>query len=63
MEVDEGKLYVYGGNYSEYEDQRLARRKTQESAYEAQQEKIRQMKDFIDRNRSRKDRPSRSRPG
>ena len=56
VEVDDGRLYVYGGNYSEYEEQRLARRKAQTSAFEAQQEKIRQMRDFIDRNRSRKDR-------
>lgn len=56
VEVEEGRLYVYGGNYSEYEQQRQARRKAQAAAYQAQQEQIRRMQEFIDRNRSRKDR-------
>ena len=56
VEVEDGRLYVYGGNYSEYEQQRRARRKAQEAAYQAQQEQIRRMQEFIDRNRSRKDR-------
>ena len=56
VEVDEGKLYTYGGNYSLYEEQRAARRKAQMSAYQSQQERIREINDFIARNRSRKDR-------
>jgi len=56
VELDKGQLYVYGGNYSEYEAQRESRRKAQEKAYYAQQERIRDMQNFIDRNRSRKDR-------
>ena len=54
VELDKGQLYVYGGNYSLYEEQREARRKAQEKAYWAQQDRIREMQNFIDRNRSRK---------
>ncbi len=56
VELDQGQLYVYGGNYSEFEAQRESRRKAQEKAYYAQQERIRDMQNFIERNRSRKDR-------
>ena len=56
VEVEEGELYTYGGNYSQYEEQRLSRRKAQQAAFEAQQERMREMRDFIERNRSRKDR-------
>lgn len=54
VELDRGQLYVYGGNYSLYEEQREARRKAQEKAYWAQQDRIREMQNFIERNRSRK---------
>ena len=54
VELDKGQLYVYGGNYSLYEEQREARRKAQEKAYWAQQDRIREMQNFIERNRSRK---------
>ena len=56
VEVDEGELYTYGGNYSHYQEQREARRKAQMAAYQSQQERIREINDFIARNRSRKDR-------
>ena len=58
VEVEHGQLYTYGGNYSQYQEQRLARRKAQEAAYLAQQERIREINRFIERNRSRKDRAS-----
>jgi len=54
VEVDEGRIFVYGGGYSEYEQQRASRRKAQQAAYDAQQERIREMERFIERNRSRK---------
>lgn len=56
VEVDAGSLYVYGGNYSDFEQQRENRRTAQQAAYENQQERIKEIKNFIDRNRSRKDR-------
>jgi ATP-binding cassette subfamily F protein 3 len=52
LEVDGGELYTYGGNYSDYITQREARIKAQWAAYEAQQDKKRDMQNFIDRNRS-----------
>ncbi len=54
VELDRGQLYVYGGNFSEYEAQRESRRKAQEKAYYAQQDRIREIQNFIERNRSRK---------
>jgi ATP-binding cassette subfamily F protein 3 len=54
VELDKGQLYVYGGNYSLYEEQRETRRKAQEKAYWAQKDRIREMENFIERNRSRK---------
>jgi ATP-binding cassette subfamily F protein 3 len=56
VEVDEGQLFTYGGNYSDYETQREARRRAQQAAYDNQQDRIREIKNFIERNRSRKDR-------
>lgn len=55
-ELDDGRLYLYGGNYTHYLAQRQARRKAALRAWQAQQERIRQMRQFIERNRSRKDR-------
>ncbi len=56
VEVDQGKLYVYGGNYSQYESLRASRRQAAMAAFENQQDRIREIQNFIDRNRSRKDR-------
>ncbi len=56
VELDSGQLYTYGGNYSHYEEQRARRREAQRSAYESQQERVKQIQDFVDRNRTRKDR-------
>jgi ATP-binding cassette subfamily F protein 3 len=56
VEVEDAKLYTYGGNYSNYLEQRQARRKAQQAAYDNQQERIRQVMNFVDRNRTRKDR-------
>ena len=52
VEVDLGRLYTYGGNYSDYLNQRETRIKAQWSAYYAQQERIKEIQNFIDRNRS-----------
>ena len=56
VEVEQGQVFVYGGNYSEYEALRESRRQAQQAAYDNQQERIREIKNFIERNRSRKDR-------
>jgi ATP-binding cassette subfamily F protein 3 len=55
VEVEDGKLYTYGGNYTEYEINRDARRKAQQAAYEQQQERIKEIQTFIDKNRARAD--------
>ena len=56
FELEKGSLTVYAGNYSRYLEEKEKRRHIQESAYYNQLEKIRQLEDFIARNRSRKDR-------
>ena len=56
VEVDGGRLYSYTGGYDEYERQRDERLRSLESQYQTQQEKIKQIQRFVDRNRTRKDR-------
>ncbi len=56
VEVEDGQVYTYGGNYSHYLEQRELRREAQRAAYENQQDRVREIKNFIERNRSRKDR-------
>ncbi len=56
VEIDGGKLISYAGNYDFYEEEREKRLKIHQAAYENQQEKIRQIERFIERNRVRKDR-------
>ena len=56
VEIDESKLISYGGNYDFYEKEKEKRLKVRQAAYENQQERIRQIERFIERNRVRKDR-------
>jgi len=56
VEIDGGKLISYTGNYDSYEKEREKRLRIHQAAYENQQEKIRQIERFIERNRVRKDR-------
>lgn len=49
VEVFQGRLNVYAGNYSFYLEERALRREIQQSAYENQQQQIRQMERFIER--------------
>ena len=56
VEVEDSRLYTYGGNYSAYLEQRQARRKAQQAAFDNQQERVKQVMNFVDRNRTRKDR-------
>ncbi|NIS72788.1 MAG: ATP-binding cassette domain-containing protein [Proteobacteria bacterium] len=56
VEIDGGKLISYGGNYDDYEREREKRSRIYQAAYESQQERIRQIERFIERNRARKDR-------
>lgn len=56
FELEKGGLTSFPGNYSRYLIEKQKRLQLQEAAFANQQEKIRQMEDFIARNRSRKDR-------
>lgn len=53
VEVSQAKLNVYAGNYSFYLKERQLRKEIQQSAYENQQDKIRQTERFIERFRSK----------
>lgn len=56
FELEKGTLTAFTGNYSQYLIEKQKRIQLQEAAFDNQQEKIRQLEDFIARNRSRKDR-------
>ena len=51
IEISLGKLNEYSGNYSYFQDQKLLRLEQQRSAYENQQQHIKQTKQFVDRFR------------
>ena len=56
IELEKGGLTSYAGNYTRYREEKAKRLQHQEAAYFNQLEKIRQIEDFVARNRSRKDR-------
>jgi len=55
LELEGGRLNEYAGNYDFYLKEKAQRRQIQISSYKNQQERIRQVERFIDRNRYRKD--------
>lgn len=56
LELENGLLTSYPGNFQRYLEEKEKRLNSQWAAYRHQQEQIRQIKRFIDRNRARKDR-------
>ncbi|MGD9168002.1 MAG: ABC-F family ATP-binding cassette domain-containing protein, partial [Syntrophobacterales bacterium] len=56
LDLENGLLTSYPGNFQRYLEEKEKRLKSQWAAYRHQQEQIRQIKRFIDRNRARKDR-------
>ena len=56
LELENGRLTSYPGNFQRYLKEKEKRLQSQWAAYRHQQEQIRQIKRFIDRNRARKDR-------
>ena len=56
LELENGHITSYPGDFQQYLDEKEKKIQSQWSAYNSQQEQIRQMKRFIDRNRARKDR-------
>ncbi len=55
LELEGGRLNEYAGSYDFYLKEKAQRRQIQLSSYKNQQERIRQVERFIDRNRYRKD--------
>lgn len=53
FEIEKGKLYTYKGNYSKYLILKEERRLRLEKEYEAQQNEIEKMQNYIDRNLAR----------
>ncbi len=56
LELENGRITAYPGDFQHYLEEKEKRIHSQWSAYNHQQEQIRQIKRFIDRNRARKDR-------
>jgi ATP-binding cassette subfamily F protein 3 len=56
LELEKGNLTSYPGSFQGYLEEKEKQRTSQWAAYQQQQEQIRQIKRFIDRNRARKDR-------
>ncbi len=52
FELDTGKLHAYPGNYSAHLPQKEHRLAVQQASFDGQRKKIRQMQDFVDRNRA-----------
>ncbi len=60
FELEMGKLHAYTGNYSAYLPQKDHRLSIQQAMYEGQQKKIKEMQDFVDRNKARASTASRA---
>jgi ATP-binding cassette, subfamily F, member 3 len=52
VELELGKVYTYSGNYSDHIPQREHRLTVHQASFEGQQKKLKQMQDFVDRNRA-----------
>ena len=53
IEFDKGKLFTYSGNYSSYQTEKQRRKEALKKEYDAQQNEIKRIKDFIERFRSK----------
>jgi ATP-binding cassette subfamily F protein 3 len=60
FELEMGKLHMYSGNYSAYLPQKEHRISIQQAMFDGQQKKIREMQDFVDRNKARASTASRA---
>ena len=52
FELELGKLYSYPGNYSDFIPQKEHRITVHQASFDGQRKKIKQMQDFVDRNRA-----------
>jgi ATP-binding cassette subfamily F protein 3 len=55
-DIHDGEILSYPGNYDRYREEKRRREESLMAAHRTQQEQIRQMERFIERNRARKDR-------
>jgi ATP-binding cassette subfamily F protein 3 len=53
LEIDSGRMHEYNGDYDRYLEEKSQRQEIQLASYKNQQDRIRQMERFIDRNRVR----------
>jgi ATP-binding cassette, subfamily F, member 3 len=60
FELEMGSLHMYSGNYSAYLPQKDHRISIQQAAFDGQQKKIKEMQDFVDRNKARASTASRA---
>ena len=60
FELEMGKLHSYSGNYSAFLPQKEHRISIQQAAFEGQQKKIKEMEDFVARNKARASTASRA---
>ncbi len=56
LEIEQGRMQEFTGNYDNYLEEKALRRQIHQASFKNQQERIRQMERFIERNRVRKDR-------
>ena len=56
LELDQARLHEYTGNYDDYLREKVQRQEILLASYRNQQERIKQMERFVERNRYRKDR-------
>ncbi len=52
FELELGKLFMYSGNYSAHVPQKEHRLAVHQASFDGQQKKLKQMQDFVDRNRA-----------
>ena len=52
FELELGKLHMYAGNYSAFLPQKEHRIAVHQASFDGQQKKLKQMQDFVDRNRA-----------
>ena len=52
IELEDKKIKIYKGNYTDFQRQKKADLERQEKLYEAQQQKIKELQFFIDKNRA-----------
>lgn len=56
LEIEQGEVHEYPGNYDAYMEEKERRREILHASFRNQQERIKQIERFVDRNRYRKDR-------